>query len=232
MVKLIVNADDFGYSTGINYGVIESHLHGIVNSATMMMNMSGTKQAIELAKQYPSLKVGVHLVLTCGKPLLNDVKSLVDENGNFNSLSYLMENDIDLDELEREWIAQMDAFYQAGLTPNHFDSHHHVHGLEKLYPVVKKLSDKYSLPVRNTNQPSDLPTYSDLFLDDFYGDGISEAYFAELQGRVNDGQTIEVMVHPGFIDQEILIGSSYNIQRAKETYILTHCKLSDSIILL
>jgi chitin disaccharide deacetylase len=233
MAKLIVNADDFGYSAGVNYGIIESHLHGIVNSATMMMNMSGTKQAIELAKQYSSLKVGIHLVLTCGRPLLNDVKSLVDENGNFKSLTCLMAHkDIVLEELEREWSAQIDAFYQTGLTPNHFDSHHHVHGLEELYPVVKALSDKYVLPVRKPNHSHELPYYSNLFFDDFYGNNISEHYFEDLQAKVSDEQTIEIMSHPGYIDQEVLTGSSYNIQRAKETYILTHVMLPESLILL
>jgi len=228
MAKLIVNADDFGYSAGVNYGIIESHLHGIVNSATMMMNMSGTKQAIELAKQVPTLKVGIHLVLTTGRPLLTDVPSLVDERGNFKSQSHLLkQKDIDLMDLEREWAAQIEAFYQAGLTPNHFDSHHHVHGMAELYPVVKKLSDQYDLPVRKVNPSLDLRYYSDVFFDHFYGEGISDTYFDRLQQRVGEGQTVEIMVHPGFIDQELLTGSSYNIQRAKETYILTHVQLPD-----
>lgn len=232
MIKLIVNADDFGYSAGINYGIIESHLHGIVNSTTMMMNMSGTKHAVALAKQYPTLKVGVHLVLTCGKPLLDNVKTLVDENGNFKSLHYLMKHmDIDLDELEREWTAQMEAIYEAGLTPNHFDSHHHVHGWNQLYPVVKRLSDKYNLPVRKPNHSLELPYYSDVFLDSFYGESINETYFHTLKEKVKDGQTVEVMSHPGFVDQEVLTGSSYNVLRAKETYILTHVSLPESVTL-
>src|ERR1700732_1931642 len=102
MIKLIVNADDFGYSRGVNFGIIDSHMRGIVNSSTMMMNMPGTGHAIELAKEYPSLQVGIHLVLTCGKPLLQDVHSLVDENGHFKKLKQIREkNDIVLDELER-----------------------------------------------------------------------------------------------------------------------------------
>jgi predicted glycoside hydrolase/deacetylase ChbG (UPF0249 family) len=49
MIKLIVNADDFGYSRGINHAIIDCHQHGIVNSATMMMNMPGVAHAVELA---------------------------------------------------------------------------------------------------------------------------------------------------------------------------------------
>lgn len=227
MPKLIVNADDFGYSRGINHGIIDSYLNGIVNSATMMMNMSGTDHAIELAKQYPTLKVGVHLVLTCGRPLLNDVPSLVDEKGNFKSLSMLTEKmDIDLKELEREWTAQIGRFVQAGLKPNHLDSHHHVHGMKELYPVVKLLSEKYELPVRKTAEPFNLTSYSDIFLDDFYGEQINVNYFKELENKWKDSDyTIEIMTHPGYLDEEVLKGSSYNVQRTKETKILTSVTL-------
>ncbi|MBS4174562.1 chitin disaccharide deacetylase [Bacillus sp. FJAT-49736] len=232
MINLIVNADDFGYSAGVNYGIIESHQHGIVNSTTIMMNMPGTKHAIKLAKQNPSLKVGIHLVLTCGKPILSDVSSLVDDNGCFKSLSYWMKHkDMDLAELEREWTAQIEAYYDAGLVPNHFDSHHHVHGWEELYPIVKKLSDKYKLPVRRPSHSFKLSYYSDIFLDDFYGETISENYFNCLKDKVADGHTVEIMTHPGFVDQEVLNGSSYTLLRAQETYILTHVKLPEYISL-
>jgi predicted glycoside hydrolase/deacetylase ChbG (UPF0249 family) len=80
LIKLIVNADDFGYSRCVNFGIIDAHRDGINNSATMMMNMLGVGHAIELAKENPKLQVGIHLVLTCGKPLLPDVPSLVDES--------------------------------------------------------------------------------------------------------------------------------------------------------
>jgi hypothetical protein len=226
MVKLIINADDFGYSFGVNYGIIDSHVHGIVNSATIMMNMPGASHAVKLAKQHPSLKIGVHLVLTCGKPLLPDVKSLVDHHGYFKTLSQLkMGNDIDLYDLEREWTAQIEALYQTGLIPNHMDSHHHVHRMKAFYPVVKKLSDKFNLPVRKVGGLTDLAFYSDLFFDDFYGNGVTDKYFEELPSRIGDAQIIEVMVHPGYVDQPLLMGSSYNLQRIEETHILTDTTL-------
>ena len=85
MINLIVNADDFGYSPGVNYGILHSYLYGIVNSATMMMNMAGTGQALAMVKQYPGLRTGVHLVLTCGKPLLSDSITLTKKDGYFRS---------------------------------------------------------------------------------------------------------------------------------------------------
>ena len=78
MIEVLVNADDFGLTRAVNYGILDSHKHGIVNSTTMMMNAKATEHAIEIAKGTPSLRVGIHLVMTWGKPLLTDVPSLVN----------------------------------------------------------------------------------------------------------------------------------------------------------
>lgn len=222
MITIIVNADDFGLSHGVNHGVIDSHLYGIVNSATMMMNMPGTEHAIELAKKHPSLKVGIHLVLTCGKPLLEDVLSLVDENGDFKKLSSL--KDISLAELEREWTAQIDRFIASGLKPTHFDSHHHVHTMEELLPVVQKLAYMYDLPVRTngTKKLEGVVAFADQCLLDFYGDGVTQEYFEGLMERLEDGTTVEIMCHPAYLDNTLLNVSSYTHTRLKELEILTN----------
>ncbi|HLO12624.1 MAG TPA: chitin disaccharide deacetylase [Pseudoneobacillus sp.] len=235
MITLIVNADDFGYSHGVNYGILDSHLNGIVNSATMMMNMPGTEHAIQLAKQHPSLKVGIHLVLTCGKPLLQDVPSLMDENSHFISLSSLKNRiDVSLDELEREWTAQIERFLASGLNLTHLDSHHHVHTIEELLPVVQKLAKKYNVPVRTNGfeKIKEVEAFSDLCLVDFYGEGVTADYFDKLFGRVEDGKKVEVMCHPAYLDNIILSGSSYTYNRLKEVDILTTVELPDGIILL
>lgn len=235
MIKLIVNADDFGLSRGVNHGIIDSHLYGIVNSATMMMNMPGTVHAIELAKRNLGLRVGIHLVLTCGKPLLNDVTSLVDEKGNFISVSYLTKTkDLSLKELEREWTAQIERFLSTGLEPTHFDSHHHVHTREDLLPVVKKLSEKYNLPVRRNGAFTieGIESFSNVSLFDFYGEGVSPDYFSKLASFVEDEMTVEVMCHPAYIDHTLLKVSSYTYTRLTELEILTTVKLPANIILL
>jgi len=227
MTKVIINADDFGLSRGVNYGIIDTHLKGIVTSATMMMNAKATKHAISLAKDTPSLKVGVHLVLTWGKPLLDDVPSLVDETGKFKKQIVVYSNpfSISLDDLEREWTAQIEKCLDVDLTPSHLDSHHHVHGIKEFYPVIKKLSDKYKLPVRNAGAHfTDIQTLTDIFLDDFYDDGVVESYFERLHERVEDGKSIEVMTHPAYLDETLKQESSYTMQRIKETKILMEAK--------
>jgi len=227
MTKVIINADDFGLSRGVNYGIIDAHLKGLVTSATMMMNAKATKHAISLAKDTPSLKVGVHLVLTWGRPLLENVPSLIDEAGNFKKQIFVYGNpvSISLDDLEREWTAQIEKCFDADLTPSHLDSHHHVHGIKEFYPVIKKLSEKYGLPVRNAGTHfTDIQTLTDVFLDDFYGDGVTDSYFENLHEQVEGGKSIEIMTHPAYLDETLMMESSYNMQRLKETRILMDAK--------
>ena len=82
-MRLIVNADDFGISKAINLGIIEAYNEGIVKSTTLMCNMEAVDHAIKLANENPGIGVGIHFVLTAGKPLAQGVDSLVDEKGNF-----------------------------------------------------------------------------------------------------------------------------------------------------
>ncbi|WP_163100403.1 chitin disaccharide deacetylase [Peribacillus alkalitolerans] len=233
MIKLIVNADDFGFSRGVNHGIIDSHVNGIVNSTTMMMNMDAVDHAVELAKLHPRLKVGIHLVLTCGKPLSDNVPSLIDEHGNFKSQSILDET-VSLEEVEKEWSAQIDRFIRTGLQPSHFDSHHHVHTRKVLLPVVQRLAYKYNLKVRaNGSEPIEgVEALSDISFFDFYGEGAKYDYFDQLSLNVELGGIVEVMCHPAYIDHRLLTGSSYNLPRVRELNILTNTKLPSNLVLL
>ena len=72
-MKLIVNADDFGLSRGTNYGIFDAHIRGIVTSTTLMVTMQEVDHAIELSKQAPDLRIGLHLNITLGRPLTAQV---------------------------------------------------------------------------------------------------------------------------------------------------------------
>ncbi|MCM3735420.1 chitin disaccharide deacetylase [Bacillus cytotoxicus] len=229
MIRLIVNADDFGLTRGVNYGIIDAHVNGLVNSATVMMNMPAVEHAVQLAKEYKTLGVGVHLVLTAGKPLLSDVPSLVKEDGSFHSHSTVREGNIDPDAAEREWTAQIEKFLSYGLTPTHLDSHHHVHALPILRDVLAQLAEKYYLPVRRCEQECAVRPFSDVFLHDFYGDGVTDDYFIKLNERVQDETTVEIMVHPAYIDAELVKRSSYVMKRMEELRILTESKLPSGV---
>jgi len=233
MAKIIVNADDFGYSKGVNYGIIEAHLQGIVNSATMMMNMYAVEHGVELAKKNPTLGLGVHLVLTAGKPLSDGLETIVDENGSFHKQTFWYSNpNVKIEEVENEWDAQIQRFLSFGLNPTHLDSHHHMHMIPILQPIIAKLSQKYNLPVRISEKHhiDGITPFSDQLLTDFYGNDIPVDYFETIKERLNPGaETIEIMVHPALVDNDLKNGTSYCFERLTELDILTTAKLPEGI---
>ncbi|MCF6409019.1 chitin disaccharide deacetylase [Pseudalkalibacillus salsuginis] len=233
MIKLIVNADDFGYSRGVNHGIIDAYKYGIVNSTTMFVNMPGTEHAVELAKNNPGLRVGIHLTLTCGDAISPNVPSLTNDDGQF-ILTRDVQKDLKLEEIDKEWEAQIEHFLRLGLEPTHFDSHHHMHNHPELLPIVKRLSKKYDMPVRNVFYSEKVPgvkLLTDVFYGDFIRENVTEAYFSTLHERIGDVSNVEVMCHPGYIDQELINGSSYCEKRTEELEILINTRLSEPFVL-
>ncbi|MEG6573839.1 chitin disaccharide deacetylase [Caldibacillus debilis] len=229
MKKLIINADDFGYSRSVNYGIIDAHQLGILTSTTLMTNMPGAGHAAELAKANPSLGVGVHLVLTCGKPLLKHHKTIADMNGNFRRLDYYKGAfTIDLDEVYEEWKAQIEKFLSFGLIPTHLDSHHHIHSFGNIPEVFLTLAKEYRLPVRG-NMPKD-------WMDTARQKGIKTTdYFCyqietvlkdhTLEQLFENYDSIEIMTHPAYLDKSVIANSSYAYPRVDELEMLIHPEL-------
>ncbi|CAM5393174.1 MULTISPECIES: chitin disaccharide deacetylase [Niallia] len=218
MPYLIVNADDFGLSKGVNYGIIDAHVSGIVTSTTLMVNMPAAKHASSLAKKYPSLGVGVHLNLTAGKPIHQNVPSLVNQKGYFHSKKEVL-NKANVIEIEKELRAQINEFYSFGLNPTHIDTHHNLHGTEPVSSIVKVLAEEYRLPIRQLNKED--PAINTLeFCSKFHDDNASYETLLDIFERASV-TPLEMMCHPGFVDQQLLNHSSYNIQRIKELDILT-----------
>ena len=103
--KLIINSDDYGRSPDISRGIRDAHLKGVVTSTTCMMNIPTTAADIAIAlKETPKLGLGVHLVLSMGKPVLphDKVKSVTDANGNFFKYTPFIEHldTMDIDEVK------------------------------------------------------------------------------------------------------------------------------------
>lgn len=232
--RLIINADDFGYSHAVNLGIAESHINGVLTSTTLMANMMGTNHAIELAKEMPNLAIGVHLTLTCGKSILGDkVKSLIKEDGYFHNLSGYEKGIININknELYNEWKAQIDRLCLAGINLSHIDSHHHIHSFEETIDVVKRLSEEYNLPVRNYDN---IKINNEInFLDLCNYDPIRDMSTKYMTSREQCFKVIEsnilkniefekseAMCHPAFLDSPLLEGSSFNIARIREVDIL------------
>jgi predicted glycoside hydrolase/deacetylase ChbG (UPF0249 family) len=136
--KLIVNADDFGLTAGVNRGIVESSSDGVVSSTTLMANGPAFEDAVVAARSVPNLSVGCHVVLVDGTPVLppDTVETLLAvrsaEPGKFySSLSAFaaraMLGGFDRDQLVAEITAQIRKIQGAGIHVTHLDSHKHAH---------------------------------------------------------------------------------------------------------
>ncbi|MCY7274968.1 MAG: ChbG/HpnK family deacetylase, partial [Phormidesmis sp. CAN_BIN44] len=85
--RLIINGDDFGFSSGVNQAIIEAHEQGVLTSTSLMVTGDAFEEAVTLAKAHPTLAVGLHLVLACGRSALppDQIPHLVDAHGNFSN---------------------------------------------------------------------------------------------------------------------------------------------------
>ena len=151
MKKLVVNADDFGISPGVSHGIVEAFQKGIVRSTSLMVNLPSAQEACRLASGLDGLKVGIHLNLTCGVPVSPSalVPTLVDRNGKFHSLPRmllrLLSARIRMEEIVREWDAQIARARDFGIHPSHLDTHHHVHFHPALATVLWDLAVKHGI---------------------------------------------------------------------------------------
>lgn len=223
MTKLIINADDFGYTEGVNLGIISAYKNGIVSSCTIMANMPGFDEAVELLKANPGLRCGVHMTLTCYKPIINSHKTIVDDNGNFyrRATKEILQL-IDLDEVYEEFCAQIDKVKNSGIKITHLDSHHHVHGLKELKAVIEKIVNKYELPIRGAFEYKTEIKDIVPVIDSFYADKVDYEYFEKNIHEIKKYKICDLMCHPSFVDEFLLNSTSYALQRTKEHSILTY----------
>lgn len=228
MTRLIVNADDFGYCEGVNNGIIAAHKNGIVTSCTMMANMPGFEHGIKLLKENQSLGCGVHMTLSCNRPLLDTHKTIVDENGNFyRRVTDEIIKNIDVEEVYNEFKAQIEKVKAAGIEITHLDSHHHVHLSEGLSTVVARLTKEYNLPMRgllnkNVSYKNSVPC-----LGTFYKDNVREEYFENNLEEIKRYEWLDLMSHPAFTDEYLMKSTSYSYERSKEYAILTSKKVKN-----
>lgn len=230
-LKIIFNADDFGYSKAVNYGIIEAFKHGVLRQATLLANGDGFDHAVSLAKENPDLSVGVHLNLTMGKPLVDEHKTLVGEDGVFLKQTELFEkiSMIDLSEVEKEWTCQIEKAIESGVEITSLDSHHFVNVIPGLYEISVNLAEKYGLAMRlNKSNPQQGILTTDDFTNYFYGADVAlEKLISYIESKKNKEIVLEFMTHPGYVDNQLLSGSSYNMMRINEVEILTSQQLMD-----
>ena len=199
MRGLIVNADDYGLSPGINRGIAEAHRDGIVTSTSLLVDTPFSADAAAISAELPALSVGLHADLSA---------AVAEPEAEVSSA-------ICVEELERQ-IARFHAL--TGRWPTHLDSHHNAHRLHGLNRSFVSFGERYGLRVREHRDAK--------YVSAYYGhwDGCTHPEQIAVKGlqRVlgaSDGDLIELACHPGYVDQALR--SSY--RREREVELRTLC---------
>ena len=208
--QLIVNADDFGLSEGVNRGIARAHEHGIVTSASLMVRQPGAADAAAYAKSHPRLSVGLHL----------DLGEWVYRGGQWVVLYEVVPPD-DATAVAVEVGRQLEAFVRLlGRPPTHVDSHQHAHRGEPLLSAAAALAARLGVSLRHFS-----PDVA--YCGDFYGQGgkgepYPEAVTPEALCRVIGGLApgvTELACHPG---DDPALPSPYARERIVEVETLCH----------
>jgi predicted glycoside hydrolase/deacetylase ChbG (UPF0249 family) len=202
---VIFNADDFGYSRGINRGIVEAHDAGVVTAATLVVNGPAAEEAAQLARARPGLSVGLHVNFT------NEAQRLVD----------LEDRDACRAELRAQYARFLDL---VGHQPTHLDSHQHVHRHPMRRGLFEELADEQGLPLR------DRPPV--VFKGGFYGQWTYGVFEPEkvafealeriLRKEIGEG-IYEMSCHPGYRDPAL--EAVYHHEREHELRTLVDPRL-------
>lgn len=158
MRRLIVNADDFGLTSGVNRAIVEAHDRGIVTSATLMANGDAFSEAVQLARTHPKLSVGCHIVLVDGSPVSGAprVTSLMQNGqGQFNRslikvAGLALAGRLDAQQIETEVAAQIQKIQDCGITVSHLDTHKHTHMFPQVLRPILRAAQSCGVPaIRN-----------------------------------------------------------------------------------
>jgi chitin disaccharide deacetylase len=206
---LIVNADDFGASTGVNRGIVECHRSGVLTSTSLMVTGAAVDEAVALSRENPELAIGLHW-------------DVVGED----------EREFDLADdsaVREEFAAQVDRFQVLiGRLPTHVDSHRHTHLDDDVRELFAELAAPLGVPLRGGGQVH--------FIGGFYAQwkwGVTElehvsvgALQAILRDEVGEGWT-EVSCHPGYMTPGYQ--SMYATEREAEIGTLTDPRIGRTI---
>ena len=207
---LIVNADDFGASEGINRGIVEAHTRGIVTSTSLMVTGSAATEAVALSREHPQLAIGLHWDLD-GEQATTEV-----------DLS-------DTSAVRVELTRQLKLFQEMmGTQPTHVDSHHHVHRRPEIAPVAQELVAPLGVPLREDGQVT--------FVGGCYGQWewqVTDLHHVSaefliwiLRNEVGEGWT-EISCHPGYVSDDFT--SVYLTEREAELQTLTDPAVREEI---
>jgi predicted glycoside hydrolase/deacetylase ChbG (UPF0249 family) len=201
---VIVNADDFGRSDGVNRGVIQAHEEGIVTSASLMVRYAAAADAAEYGRHRPQLSLGLHV----------DLGEWLYQDGTWTAV-------YELEQFEDEVERQLDAFRSlVRRDPTHLDSHQHLHREEPVRSIMLATSRRLGVPLRSFS-----PWVR--YCGSFYGQtgtgeplpsAISVEALVTILCGLPEGVT-ELGCHPGYADD---LRSQYAVEREREIEALCH----------
>lgn len=216
MRELVVNADDFGLSPGVNEGIARAHLEGIVTSTSLMVRQPAAEAAAELVNSLPKLGLGLHVDLAEWTPGPSGWTTL-----------YAFVDDQDESAVAREVVQQLAIFAElVGRPPDHLDSHQHVHRTEPLRSILGRVADELGVPLRFHSRFA--------YFGGFYGQGregrpladaISARALRTAIAALPDGAT-ELCCHPAAQPD---FQSSYGPERIRELEALCDPGVRDAV---
>ena len=207
---LIINADDFGASTGINRGILECHTRGVVTSTSLMVTGRAVAEAVSMSRDHPELAVGLHW----------DVWGEENEGGfDINNVPAVH------DEFHR----QVDEFYRLlGRMPTHVDSHRHAHLRGELLAVFRELVEPLGVPLRYDSQVRCVASFYAQW--EWMVTRLEYVSVPVLQSllheEVSEGWT-EFLCHPGYVSPDFM--SVYLTERETEVHTLTDLRIRCTI---
>lgn len=215
---LIVNADDFGQSRGVNRGVIQAHESGIVTSASLMVRWPDAADAAAYGREHSKLSLGLHV----------DLGEWAYREGSWVPLYQVVPMD-DIMPVKEEVARQLATFHAlVGKHPTHIDSHQHVHLREPVRSVLVDISRDMAIPLRHFNPEIH-------YCGNFYGqttegsslpEAITVEGLIEILGALPDGLT-ELGCHPGTGND---LDAMYNSERAQEVKTLCDSRVQTAIV--
>jgi predicted glycoside hydrolase/deacetylase ChbG (UPF0249 family) len=228
-IRLVVNADDFGYAPGVSQGIVECANRGIVTATGVFGNTADPRECARMLRDAPRLEAGVHLTLSHGAPLTEAMRSRLARHGGrfpdkFAMAWAVSRGAIRRDVLETELRAQVDAIREAGIAIAFLNAHEHLHMHPRIFPIVRMLAREAGVRhVRITRRdlvgggglggivrgavismlaPRDVDGIDGGvgFLGLARSGRIDVSYLTEVIPLLRPGRTYELMCHPGFVD--------------------------------
>lgn len=218
MKRLIINADDFGFTRDVNAGIVHAHREGVLTATTLMANGDAFDDAVRLAFETPGLDIGCHLVLVKGTSLLTG-RPLPESPRHL--LISLAAGQVDV---YGEFRLQIQKLRDAGLRITHLDSHKHTHIVPSVFRTVIRLAHEFEIPYVRLPIDRTVPVAGGIcgFADRYYRrfarganvqmtdhflgfrltGSLTEKTFSAALQKVADGTT-EFMCHPGFLEADL-----------------------------